>query len=127
MAVRVTASEVKEIMDNCTVDDDVVDSIIIAANAVVTEMLGDDTDIGDTLITEIEKWYAAHMIASTTHRNAVEEQLGDAKVKYAGQFGVGLNSTPYGQMVLQLDITGKMGQLGKRIARIRAITSFEDE
>lgn len=127
MAVRVTASEVKEIMDNCTVDDTVVEAIIDAANAVVTEILGSDTDIGDTLITEIEKWYSAHLIACTTHRNVTEEQLGDARVKYAGQFGKGLESTPYGQVVLQLDITGKMGNLGKRIARLRAITSFDDE
>ena len=120
-----TATEVKAIMDNCALSDSIVDSYITASNALVDKILGDDTDIGSTLLTEVEKWYAAHMIASTTHRNAVEEKLGDASVKYAGEFREGLNSTPYGQMVLQLDITGKMGDVGKRRGRIRAITSFD--
>ena len=35
MAVRTTATEVKEIMDNCTTSDSIVTSLIIAASSVV--------------------------------------------------------------------------------------------
>lgn len=123
---RTTATEVKAIMDNCTLSDTIIDAYITAANAVVTDVLGDDTDIGSTLLDEIEKWYSAHLVASTTHRQTAEEQLGDAKVKYAGQYGKGLEFTSYGQVVLQLDTTGKMSALGKRGAKIRAINQFDD-
>jgi hypothetical protein len=126
MAARVTASEVKEIMDNCTLSDTIVDVYITGANALVTAILGDDTTISSTLLMEVERWYAAHMIASTTHRSAVSEKLGDASVKYADTFREGLMSTPYGQMVLQLDTTGKMGAVGMRRATIRAVDSFDD-
>ena len=123
---RVTATEVKAIMDNCTLSDSIVDAYITASNAVVTDVLGNDTDIGETLLEEVEKWYAAHLVACTTHRNAMQEKLGDAAVTYAGQFGKGLDATPYGQVVKQLDITGKMGQLGKRLAKLRSTPQFDD-
>lgn len=124
---RVTASEVKTVMDNCTLSDTIVDNYITAANAVVTDILGDDTDIGATLLEEVEKFYTAHLIARTTHRVATEEQLGDARVKYTGQYGQGLDSTPYGQIVKELDTTGKMaGSLGKARAKLRALQQFDD-
>ena len=124
---RTTATEVKAIMDNCPVsDDDVTNHYISAASALVTGVFGDDADIGDTLIEEIERWFTAHMIASSRYRTLTSERLGDASVSYTVQFRENLSSTPYGQMVLQLDITGKMGDVGKKAARIRAIKSFDD-
>jgi len=125
MAVRVTAAEVKAIMDGCTVLDDTVDVFIISANLTVTKMLGSDTTIGDTLLKEIERWFAAHMIASTIDRTTVTEKIGDVSVKYTGEFGKKLEATPYGQMVLQIDTSGKMAKLGKKAASIIAVTSFE--
>lgn len=123
MAIRTTAAEVKEIMDNCTLSDTIVDSYITAASALVDYVYEDDSEMPTTLLEEVERWYTAHMIASTTHRTTISEKLGDASVQYSGQFRAGLQSTPYGQMVLQLDITGRMGDVGKRRARIRAIKS----
>jgi len=125
MANRTTAAEVKTILPNCTVSDTIVTTLITSANAVVTEVFSNDTDIGDTLLEEIEKWFTAHMIASSLQRTASDEKLGDAAVKYTGQWGKKLESTPYGQMVLTLDFTGKMGKLGKQGATITAVTSFD--
>ena len=122
---RTTADEVKEIMDNCTLTDAVVDSFITGANALVTFILGSDTAIGNTLRGEVEKWFTAHMIACTLHRTTETERLGDASVKYTGQFRENLASTPYGQMVMQLDPTGKMGNIGKKGASMYAVTSFD--
>ena len=123
---RTTAAEVKAIMDNCTVADAVVDVFIVSANALVTRVLGTDTTIGATLREQIECWFTAHMLASTLSRTTTEEKLGEAAVKYTGQFGMNLSSTPYGQMVLQLDFTGKMANIGKKGASITAIESFDD-
>jgi len=122
---RTTAAEVKAIMDNCTVDDDVVDVFIISANAVVTKVFDGDTDIGTTMKEQIECWFTAHMLASTLSRTTTDEKIGEVSVKYTGEFKQNLSSTPYGQVVLQLDFTGKMSNLGKRGASVYAITSFD--
>jgi len=122
---RTSASEVKQILDSCTLTDTIVDVYITAANALVTKILGDDTTIGAVLLEEIERWFTAHMIASTLWRTRKKEKVGDASVEYTGEFKENLSSTPYGQMVMQLDITGKMASIGKRVARIYAVTSFD--
>ncbi len=103
---RTTAAEVKAIMDNCTVDDTVVNVFIISANAVVTKVFAGDTDIGSTMKEEIERWFTAHMLASTLCRMGTDEKLGEASIKYTGVFKEKLSSTPYGQVVMQLDFTG---------------------
>ena len=122
---RTTATEVKEIMDNCTLDDTIVDAYITPANVVVTKVFDGDANIGATLKEEIEKWLAAHMIASTRWRTTTDEKIGEASVRYTGKFGMGLDLTPYGQMVKTLDITGKISRLGKSRAYIYAATSFD--
>jgi hypothetical protein len=125
MAVRVTASEVKEIIEGCTTSDAMVDIMIEAASEVVTQVFEDDEDIGTTLLKEIERWLTAHMVVSTVFRMGSEEKVGDAQIKYTGQWGKKLESTPYGQMVLLLDTTGKMARSGKIGATISAIKSFD--
>lgn len=125
MANRTNSDDVLQILDGCTLTSTVVDAYITTANAVVTEVLGDDTEIGDTLKEAIEQWLTAHMIASTLWRTTAKEKVGEVSVEYTGNWSEGLNSTPYGQMVLQLDTTGKMAALGKRAVEIFAITSFE--
>ena len=128
MAARTSAAEVRLIMDNLTEDnlsDTRVESFILGANALVTKILGDDASIGTVLLEDIERWFTAHMIASTVWKTTTEEKLGDATEKYTGEWKQNLSSTPYGQMVLQLDITGKMANIGKKGAGIYAITSFK--
>jgi hypothetical protein len=122
---RVTATEVKEILDNCVVEDSVIKTMIDAGTLVIDSVFTDDTDVGTDLLKEIERWFVAHMVASTLHRMGKEEKVGDAQIAYTGSWGMGLDSTPYGQMVKQLDITGKMSKVGKRGASMFAIPSFE--
>lgn len=125
MAVRTTAAEVKEIMEGCTTSDAIVNSLITAASVVVDKVFENDADIGDTLLEEIERWLTAHMIASSLYRSTSEEKVGDASLKYTGKWGMRLESTPYGQMVLTLDITGKMGNLSKQAASMFAVKNFD--
>ena len=128
MALRVVASEVRQILKNCTeteVDNQTMDAFITGANAIVNKIFVDDTYIGSTLLKEIEKYLTAHMVSSTIRRMAKEEQIQDARIVYTGAWKEGLSSTPYGQMVLTLDTSGKMAKAGKGVASIKAITSFD--
>jgi hypothetical protein len=125
MAARVTATEVKEIMDNCTATDITVDAFITAGTLLIDNVFAEDTSIGDDLLKEIERWFVAHMLASTISRQTSREKLGDADFTYTGKWGENLKSTSYGQMVLTLDFTGKMSaNTGKQEASTYAIKSF---
>ncbi len=125
MAVRTTATEVKQIMDNCTLADATVEAYIVGANAWINNILGTDTTLGDTLLETLEQWFTAHMIAVSTCRTTSKEKLGEAAAEYTGTWGMKLNSTSYGQMVLTLDTTGLLAIAGKASASIYAITSFD--
>jgi len=125
MANRTTATEVKAILDNSQLTDAEVDIYITSANTLVTDTLGDSTLLGSTELKDIERWLAAHLISITRERIGVKEKIGDISIEYAGKFGEGLNSTPYGQMVLSLDITGRMAGLGKKKVYFKTITSFD--
>jgi hypothetical protein len=76
-------------------------------------------------LAKIQACYVAHIIASTTQRVATEEQIGDARIKYAGQWGKGFESTPYGQLLLAMDPSGLIAKSGLRVASMYAIKSFE--
>jgi len=123
MAVRVTSTEVKEIIDT-TLDDKHVDVYIGLANTMVTNTV--TCGLSAAVLKEIERWLAAHLITITKDRQTTEEKLGDAQAKYTGTFGEGLKSTSYGQMVLILDTCGQFGNLGLKDIDVTAITSFED-
>jgi len=123
---RVTAAEVLGIMDSdCDVSTTVIDTFIIAAEEVVTQLYTNVT-ITTTLLKEIERYLVAHMIASTLYRMAKEEKVSDAQIKYTGEWKDGLSSTPYGQLLLLLDTTGTIGKAGKKGATITAVKSFDN-
>lgn len=122
---RVTYLEVQAIMENCSKTAEQMEPFITAANLLITNVFWDDTDDPSTLLKELERWMTAHMLATTICRTASEEKVGDVSVKYTGKWDKNLESTSYGQMVMQLDTTGKIGAIAKRSASIYAITSFE--
>ena len=126
MAVRSTHDEVIAVMDNCTVDHAVIDTLIPIASAAIDKIFSGDTTMTDAMLKSVEIYLTAHMIASTLQRTAADEKLGDAAITYTGKWGMGLQSTPYGQMVLTIDITGKMAKTGKMGASIFAIPNFDD-
>lgn len=127
MAIRTTSAEVLQIMDNCTVSTTIIDSFITAASALIDKIFEYDTDdMPSTLLEEMERWLTAHMIASSLQRTTDTERLGDAEVKYTGKWGENLGSTPYGQMVMTLDYSGRMKNLGKGRAGIHAVPQFDD-
>jgi len=112
-------------MDNCSVSDTIVSRYITVASALVTQIFEDDDEMTDTLLEAIEQWFTAHMLAVSIHRSTLKEKIGEGSVEFTGQFRENLASTPYGQMVMQLDFTGKMANIGKKGASIHAIKSFD--
>ena len=119
---RTNPTSVKTVLGS-DLDDPIVDSYIQVANALVTEKLG-SSDLGATRLEMIERWLSAHLIAITRERFAIRETIGEASVQYAGEFGRGLDSTSYGQMVMILDTTGELSKMSKKAVRIIAIDSF---
>jgi hypothetical protein len=126
MANRVDYDDVKAIMDNCTTANATITIFITTANTIINKVFANDVTMSEEVLTEIEKWLAAHLIASTVFRTTSEEKLGDASVKYTGEWGKKLESTPYGQMVLILDSSGLMANAGKMSASIYAVNEFDE-
>lgn len=123
---RVTASEVKAIMDGCATADATVEIMIGAASELLDVVFAGDSVLSTSQLKEIERWLTAHMLSITMHRQTKEEKVGDASASFTGKWGEKLLSTSYGQMVLILDITGKLSKAGKQAASIYAVKSFEE-
>lgn len=118
---RVTAYEVKEILDSCDTEDSIVETIIGAANRFINKVFINDSTLEETDLKEIERWLSAHLISVSLHRQTQQEKLGDGLAIFAGKYGEGLSMTSYGQTVLLLDTTGKIANYGKRRASIYAV------
>lgn len=121
---RVTATEVKAILDDSALADGIVDSFITGANALITDALG-SSGIGAALLKEIERYTAAHLISVTRERMASKEGAGGANIEYTGTYGMGLNASSYGQMAIAMDTTGRLSALGGKMASIYAVKGYD--
>ena len=124
MAIRTNASDILEILpDGTGLENPAIEAFIEIASGMVDDL--DSSQLSTTKLREIERWLTAHLITVTKDRQGTKERLGDAEISYANIFGEGLKASTYGQMVLQLDTTGALMNLGKKALSIKAITSFE--
>jgi hypothetical protein len=127
MSTRVESDAVKEIIETSLTDPEI-DAFITAANLTVTKLLADE-DLSDDQLREIERWLAAHFIASTRERQVAQETAGQADTTYVGKSGMGLDATFYGQQAKILDTSGTLASLSDKIglkdATMYAVTSFE--
>jgi hypothetical protein len=83
--------------------------LIEIANRMVTERLTDGS------------------LSTGALRDIEEEEVDDVRVKYQGKFGLGLESTTYGQMVIALDTSGLLSESTKKKASISAIAQFKED
>lgn len=122
---RTTAADVQAILKK-TIAEATIEAFINGATLLLDEVFEDETNISEDLVAEIERYLTAHMITSMYARMAEKEGAGGASIKYTGQWGKYLDSTPYGQQALALDPTGKLAAATARKAvTIEAVTSFE--
>lgn len=117
--MRTTVNSIREIIYSRS-EDKVINSIAQQANRLMNEHLSTD-DLPKDRLTDIETWLTAHFLAVSKDRQAEQEKIGEASVKYQGKFDKFLHSTTYGQMVLTLDTTGKLANLGKGHANMTAL------
>lgn len=127
MAIRTTAEEVLDIMDSdVSISTSQMTAMITAASSIIDTVFENDATATDTFLAELERWLTAHFIASTLYRMGAKERVGDGEVTYTGKWGEGLLGTPYGQMLLTLDVTGLLAKTGKKVISMYAIPNFED-
>lgn len=124
--MRTTTDLVTNILDETTLDEDVIEAYINSANVFVTAYLG-TKGLSDDLLANIEMWLAAHMIVVTRERAIKEAGAGGAYVKYAGEWGEGLLGSTYGQMAVNLDTSGTLINLAKQksSAWSKAVPNFD--
>lgn len=127
MALRVTNEDVLNIMDVTASETDKVkiDTMITTANLIINKVFENDTIMSEELLTECEKYLAAHIAALTIFRSTSQEKIGDVTLIFTGKWGDKLNSTPYGQMLLTMDISGKLAATGKEAIEMYAIPNFD--
>lgn len=122
MANRVVEAEVLEIMPaDTTLIAATILPYITSANVFVTNLLEAEHD--EPILTEIEKWLAAHMATVTRERLIKKAGAGGAEVEYAGWWSEELSSTQFGQMALMLDTSNTLRNLkdGQKNATIYAV------
>lgn len=122
MSSRVVGSEVKEIIDT-ELTDDQVEPFIQAATLLVDSYLSNKTDLSTAMLKEIERWLAAHFIASSVDPREQVVRVGTIEVNLEGTTGQGLFFSRYGQQAMLLDVTGTL----KRLNQPKAVFSVQGE
>jgi len=75
--------------------------------------------LSDNLLFEIERLLAAHFLCLRDPReNEIELGTQEARVKFEGKFGLGLDFTRYGQQAKALDPTGILAEMTKPAASL---------
>lgn len=105
MSLRVRDAEVKEIIDTALNTG----PFVQAASLLVDRHLG-SAGLSAAELKEIERWWAAHLVAIRDPRFVQVRTEGDAIVYERGKMGEGLRATSYGQQVLTLDWTGTLAR-----------------
>lgn len=123
MANRVTAAEVKVVINTDILDANVT-SFIDIANEIVTSELTPTSDLSDARLTSIELYLSAHFVAISDPDEGMkirEYVTDEVRIDYIDNFGAGLQGTNYGKQALILDTTGTLASLGKLKAQFRVI------
>lgn len=113
MAARVTAAQVKEIIDT-SIADNVLDSSMIDTANVIVDMYLLEEGYTEAYLTKIELYLAGHFVCITEEEGAhILSKTGDATEEWAADwFGPGFQSTRYGQAALTLDSSGTLAGVG---------------
>ena len=98
---RISDADVKAILDT-----DLETTPFIAAATLMIDAYLISAGLPAVLLTEIERWLAAHLACIRDPRFREARTGGDAMVFERGQAGQGLSATSYGQQVLLLDTSG---------------------
>lgn len=109
---RTTVAAVRVILgDHIEITDTNLDVHIDTASLLVdAEFVG--SALNDALLTDIEKYLAAHLAALADLPPGVDEQTIDRDEEVFSK-AKGLERTHYGQVAITLDVTGTLGKSGR--------------
>ena len=117
MAVRVTSTEVEEIIEN---DESItLTPFIAAANILVTKFCTDLTEDYTTAeLLDIERWLSAHFFTVRAPRRT-SEKVGSVGERFQNERSVdlGFDTSHYGQMAMRLDYHGGLAKLNEQIKK----------
>jgi hypothetical protein len=128
MSIRTTSDAVKAILlDNYGVLEDGTEPslapYIEAASSLIDDAVGVAAGKGKPLSSAkqelLERWVAGHCYMMMDPQTTSESQ-GGGSAGFAGQFGMQLTSTRYGQTALMLDTSGALAALGANGSRATA-------
>jgi hypothetical protein len=115
---KISVDDVKAIIETDLTDTDI-QAYVDDAYDVITSIFSNDKPV-------LQRWLAAHLIATSRERQIDKGAAGPASATYAGQTGMGLASTTYGQQALALDPTGKLAaRLGRKAVTVKAVKGTE--
>lgn len=125
MANRVTAAEVKVLVETGKSDADV-GIFIDAANLIVNEEVVPKASMSEARLKLIELYLAAHFLTVTEERGGLlSSETGQSAESYVGAFtsGVGLALSRYGQQAIDLDKSGVLSGMsgGTKKAQFRVV------
>ncbi len=124
MALRTDLNLVKAVIDTALEDDDL-RKLMTQANVIVTRKLGSE-GLASGVLTDIETWMTAHLIALGKERQPEEEKVGDIWLIYKENPDGFFQQTTFGQTVLFLDSSGELARSSKSKVRIKAIKQIND-
>jgi len=108
-----SVNSVEDIIDTDLAETQI-QAFIDAANLTLDEVF--DSELSAGLLTELNKWLAAHLL-STRYQRVELEAVSDVSVTSQGETGLGLDATSYGQQCTILDPTGKLSNLNTQEAQ----------
>jgi hypothetical protein len=113
MAWRCNEADIRDLIDSDDPDARVA-PFINTANTLVDRLEAKDTDeiLSSAILIEIERYLSAHFYEHKDPQFS-QEKTGDASATYQGEFGMGFNSTKWGQTAKMLDETGFLASLDK--------------
>lgn len=108
--MSISVSDVQSVIDT---DLDVLDiqKYIVTANLIVSEELA-SSGLSSSRRDQIAKYLAAHFCTLKEPQGRLTELDTDGtRQKFAGSYGSGLRSSPFGQTALMLDTTGTLAAI----------------
>ena len=117
--MSVSEQDVLYIAPDIQSDSSVIDAMITAAEDIITDRLGLETSISNTMKEQITKFLAAHLIYTGPERQPGQVKIDDVTETY-GKLGLNLDATTYGQMAKAMDSTGKLASMGMKEAGFSA-------
>lgn len=108
---RTTEDAVKKILDTALTASEI-DWAVNDAHVFLEDVLANE-GYSDERREVIERWYAAHLVATGRDPRVKSMRTGEGNVTFHGESGMGLSSTPYGQQVLRFESNGVLAAMDK--------------